>query len=91
MVVAEAERSLHDALCVIRNLVKDNRVTYGGGASEIALSLAIMQEADETAGIQQYRRSKKRIHEKKTNFQQKTLIFFQKQFFYIFFLLILLF
>lgn len=54
MVVAEAERSLHDALCVIRNLVKDNRVTYGGGASEIALSLAIMQEADETAGIQQY-------------------------------------
>jgi T-complex protein 1 subunit epsilon len=54
MVVAEAERSLHDALCVIRNLVKDNRVTYGGGASEIALSLAIQQEADETAGIQQY-------------------------------------
>lgn len=54
MVVAEAERSLHDALCVIRNLVKDNRVTYGGGASEIALSLAIMQEADETSGIQQY-------------------------------------
>merc|ERR1712159_374247 len=54
MVVAEAERSLHDALCVIRNLVKDNRVTYGGGASEIALSLAINQKADETAGIQQY-------------------------------------
>merc|ERR1712032_389975 len=54
MVVAEAERSLHDALCFIRNLVKDNRVTYGGGASEIALSLAIQQEADETAGIQQY-------------------------------------
>jgi len=54
MVVAEAERSIHDALCVIRNLVKDNRVTYGGGASEIALSLAIQQEADETAGIQQY-------------------------------------
>jgi len=54
MVVAEAERSLHDALCVIRNLVKDNRVTYGGGASEIALSLAINTKADETAGIQQY-------------------------------------
>merc|ERR1712088_1089372 len=54
MVVAEAQRSLHDALCVIRNLVKDNRVTYGGGASEIALSLAIQQKADETSGIQQY-------------------------------------
>merc|ERR1712038_1772820 len=54
MVVAEAERSLHDALCVIRNLVKDNRVTYGGGASEIALSLAINTKADKTKGLEQY-------------------------------------
>merc|ERR1711931_20736 len=54
MVVAEAERSLHDALCVIRNLVRDNRVTYGGGASEIALSLAIQAEADNTSGLDQY-------------------------------------
>jgi len=54
MVVAEAERSLHDALCVIRNLVRDNRVTYGGGASEIALSLAIHEKADEIVGIEQY-------------------------------------
>jgi len=54
MVVAEAERSLHDALCVIRNLVRDNRVTYGGGASEIAMSLAISEVADKTKGLEQY-------------------------------------
>merc|ERR1712004_523342 len=54
MVCDEAERSLHDALCVIRNLVRDNRVTYGGGASEIAMSLAINEVADATKGLEQY-------------------------------------
>lgn len=54
MVVAEAERSLHDALCVIRNLVRDNRVVYGGGASEIACALSISEEADKTKGLEQY-------------------------------------
>lgn len=54
MVVAEAERSLHDALCVIRNLVRDNRVVYGGGAGEIACSLAVSEQADKTKGLEQY-------------------------------------
>jgi len=54
MVVAEAQRSLHDALCVIRNLVRDSRVVYGGGAGEIACSLAISEQADKTTGLEQY-------------------------------------
>lgn len=54
MVVAEAERSLHDALCVIRNLVRDNRVVYGGGAGEIACALSISEQADKTKGLEQY-------------------------------------
>ena len=37
---------MHDALCVIRNLVKDNRIVYGGGAAEIACSVAVAKEAD---------------------------------------------
>ncbi len=41
MVVAEAKRAIHDSLCVVRNLVKDNHVVYGGGATEIACYLAI--------------------------------------------------
>ena len=32
---------MHDALCAVRNLVRDNRVVYGGGASEISCSLAV--------------------------------------------------
>lgn len=54
MLVDEAKRSLHDALCVVRNLVKDNRVVYGGGAAEIACSLAVEQAALETEGLEQY-------------------------------------
>merc|ERR1711881_192775 len=54
MVVAEAQRSLHDALCGIRNLVRDNRVVYGGGAGEIACSLAVSDAADKTKGLEQY-------------------------------------
>jgi len=54
MIVDEAKRSLHDALCVIRDLIKDNRVVYGGGAAEIACSLAVEREANKVAGLEQY-------------------------------------
>jgi len=54
MIVEEAKRSIHDALCVIRNLVRDNRVVYGGGAAEISCSLAVSAEADKVASLEQY-------------------------------------
>merc|ERR1712178_256694 len=54
MIIEEAKRSIHDAICVIRNLVRDNRIVYGGGAAEIACSLAVSQEADKIATIEQY-------------------------------------
>lgn len=54
MIVEEAKRSLHDAMCVVRNLIKDSRVVYGGGSAEIACSLAIRQVADDTSGVDQY-------------------------------------
>merc|ERR1711962_1755209 len=54
MIVKEAERSMHDALCVVRNLVKDGRIVYGGGAAEIACSLAVSNHADEVKDIEQY-------------------------------------
>lgn len=53
-IVDEAKRALHDALCVVRNLVRDNRVVYGGGAAEIACSVAVAKAADEIATIEQY-------------------------------------
>lgn len=45
----EGKRSIHDALCVIRNLVRDNRIVYGGGAAEISCSLAVSAEADKVS------------------------------------------
>ena len=54
MIIDEAKRSLHDALCVVRNLVRDNRIVYGGGASEIACSVAVENAADKTPGLEQY-------------------------------------
>jgi len=54
MIVEEAKRSMHDALCVVRNLVRDNRVVYGGGASEISCAIAVSKEADNIKTIEQY-------------------------------------
>jgi T-complex protein 1 subunit epsilon len=54
LMVAEAERSIHDALCVARNLIRDNRIVYGGGASEIACSIAVRKAADADSTISQY-------------------------------------
>lgn len=46
MMIEESKRCLHDALCVVRNLIKDNRIVYGGGAAEISCSIAVAEEAD---------------------------------------------
>ncbi|CAO2592213.1 T-complex protein 1 subunit epsilon [Lemmus lemmus] len=54
MIIEEAKRSLHDALCVIRNLIRDNRVVYGGGAAEISCALAVSKEADKCPTLEQY-------------------------------------
>jgi T-complex protein 1 subunit beta len=40
-ILDEAERSLHDALCVLVSAVKSHRVVYGGGNTEIRMSLAV--------------------------------------------------
>lgn len=54
MIVEEAKRSIHDALCVIRNIVKDTRIVYGGGAPEISCSLAVAKAADKISTLEQY-------------------------------------
>lgn len=54
MIIEEAKRSLHDALCVIRNLIRDNRVVYGGGAAEISCALAVSKAADKCPTLEQY-------------------------------------
>lgn len=54
LMIAEAERSIHDALCVARNLIRDNRIVYGGGASEIAAAAAVRKAAESDSTIHQY-------------------------------------
>lgn len=46
MIVDEAKRCIHDALCVVRNMIRDPRIIYGGGAVEVACSLAVSSWAD---------------------------------------------
>ena len=54
MIVQEAERSIHDALCVVSTLIRCNKIVWGGGASEIAASLAVHQYAKEIDSTEQY-------------------------------------
>jgi T-complex protein 1 subunit epsilon len=54
MMVDETKRSLHDALCVARNLIRSQSIVYGGGAAELAASLAVEAAADSCAGVEQY-------------------------------------
>ncbi|XP_052743147.1 T-complex protein 1 subunit epsilon [Bicyclus anynana] len=54
MIVEEAKRSVHDALCIVRSLVQDSRVVYGGGAAEISCSLAVARAADKLSSLDQY-------------------------------------
>ncbi|CAM9193276.1 unnamed protein product [Heterosigma akashiwo] len=54
MIVEEAKRSLHDAMCVTRNLIKDNRIVYGGASAEVACALAVGAHADRVLGMEQY-------------------------------------
>ncbi|CAN7995006.1 unnamed protein product [Ixodes hexagonus] len=49
-ILDEAERSLHDALCVLSQLVKDGRVVYGGGSSEMLMAAAVSKLAETTPG-----------------------------------------
>lgn len=54
MIVDEAHRSLHDAMCVTRNLIRNNRIVYGGGSAEVACSLAVSKFADTITGLEQH-------------------------------------
>lgn len=54
MIIEETKRSLHDAICVARNLIRDNSIVFGGGAAEIACSIAVEAAADKVAGVEQY-------------------------------------
>jgi T-complex protein 1 subunit beta len=49
-VLDEAERSLHDALCILTATVKDPRIICGGGCTEILMAQAIDRQVESTPG-----------------------------------------
>lgn len=54
LIVDETDRSIHDALCVIRCLVKEPALIAGGGAPEIEVSRTLMREARALSGTEAF-------------------------------------
>ena len=52
-IVDEAERSLHDALCVVRDIVEEPKVLAGGGAPELEISRILKKYAGTLPGREQ--------------------------------------
>ena len=51
--VDEAERSLHDALCVVRDVVQEPKIVAGGGAPEMEIARALRSYAETLPGREQ--------------------------------------
>ena len=49
-ILDEADRSLHDALCVLSQTVKETKTVYGGGCSEMLMANAVSDLATKTPG-----------------------------------------
>jgi len=52
-IVDEAERSIHDALCVVRDVVQEPKVLAGGGAPEVEVSRSLRDYAQSLPGREQ--------------------------------------
>lgn len=52
-IIAEAERSLHDAFCVVRDVVQEPKVLAGGGSSELEVSRQLKKYAETLPGREQ--------------------------------------
>jgi thermosome len=52
-IIDEAERSLHDSLCVVRNAVEDTKIVAGGGASEAEVAKNLRSYAVKVGGREQ--------------------------------------
>jgi len=52
-IVDEAERSIHDALCVVRDVVQEPKIVAGGGAPEMEIASALGDYAKSLPGREQ--------------------------------------
>lgn len=54
MVLDEADRSVHDALCVMRSMVKKRFLISGGGSGEAEVALKLTQWSKTLSGVRSY-------------------------------------
>jgi thermosome len=52
-IVDEAERSVHDALCVVRDIVEEPKIVAGGGSPELEVSRQLKKYAETLPGREQ--------------------------------------
>jgi thermosome len=52
-IIDEAERSVHDALCVVRDVVEEPKIVAGGGAPELEVSRMLRKYAETLPGREQ--------------------------------------
>jgi thermosome len=52
-IVDEAERSIHDALCVVRDVVEEPKIMAGGGAPELEVARLLREYGDALPGREQ--------------------------------------
>jgi chaperonin GroEL (HSP60 family) len=53
LVIDEVDRAIHDALCVVRNVVEDEKIVGGGGAPEIEAAIQLRKYAQTLGGREQ--------------------------------------
>lgn len=53
-ILDEAERAIHDVLCVLYSTVKDARTVFGGGCSEALMAQAVQAEVEKSNGKEQH-------------------------------------
>jgi len=53
-IIQEIDRNLQDAMAVARNVIFEPKLSPGGGASEMALSVRLTEKAKLITGVQQY-------------------------------------
>ena len=52
-IVDEAERSLHDALCVVKDVIEEPKIVAGGGAPELEMSRMLKKYSETITGREQ--------------------------------------
>ena len=53
LVVDEVDRAIHDALCVVRDIVEDEKLVGGGGAPEVETAIQLRKYASSLGGREQ--------------------------------------